>query len=131
MAHPEAAPAWFVAGSALSALGRTAEAVAALTVAQRLDPEHAETATNLANAHLDADDCAAAERWLRRAVELAPRQPEAWASLGYLLAGTGRATRRWRRATWRCGIGRGSRRRIGTAPTPACWPGLRARLGRF
>ena len=88
---PAVASAWFVAGSAYSALGRTPEAVAGLTVAQRLDPDHAETATNLGNALLDADDLVGAELWLRRAITIDGGQPETWASLGFLLAGQGRA----------------------------------------
>ncbi len=88
---PDAASAWFVAGSAYSALGRTTDAIAALTTAQRLDPDHAETATNLGNALLDADDLVGAELWLRRAITIDGGQAETWASLGFLLAGTGRA----------------------------------------
>ena len=89
---PESASAWFVAGTAYSALGRTPEAVAALSVAQRLDPDHAETATNLGNALLDADDLVGAELWLRRAITIDGGQPETWASLAFLLAGRGCAT---------------------------------------
>ena len=88
--RPGLAAAWFVAGSALSALNRAPEAIRALTRAQALDPDHAETATNLGNAHLDVDDLDAAEVWLRRAVALDPDQAEAWASLGFLFGATGR-----------------------------------------
>lgn len=87
--NPSLAAGWFVAGSALSALHRGPEAIAALTRAQALDPAHAETAANLGNAYLDADDLDAALTWLRRAVALDPGQTEAWASLGFLFAATG------------------------------------------
>ena len=79
-------------GTALNALGRPAEAVAAFNLALSANPLDAEAHLNLGNAHADLDDVEAAEHHVRRAIALQPDLAEAHASLGHLLAGLGQVT---------------------------------------
>jgi Flp pilus assembly protein TadD len=68
------------------------EAAAAGTIARRaliIDPDFA-PALNTVAMSWDAGKPAGAERWLRRAVALAPGHPAAWSNLGELLRGDGR-----------------------------------------
>ena len=77
-------------GTALNALGRPEEAVAAFTLALAVNPLDAETHLNCGNAHADLDQPDLAERHIRHAVALRPDMAEAHASLGHLLAANGR-----------------------------------------
>ena len=76
-------------GTALSALGRPAEAIAAFTLALAVTPGDAEALLNCGNAHADLDQIDRAEQHLRRAVACDPGLVEAHVSLGHLLAGRG------------------------------------------
>ena len=91
IAHdPGAAEAWFLRGTAASALGEAEAAVGCLRRAVALAPGHASAHLNLGNALADLDRIAAAEAAMRQACDLAPGLAEAHASLGWLLAGLGR-----------------------------------------
>ncbi len=77
-------------GTALNALGRPADAVAAFRQAIAANPLDAETHLNLGNAHADLAEADRAEHHVRHAIALQPGLAEAHASLGHLLAGMGR-----------------------------------------
>ncbi len=69
---------------ALSALGKTTEAVAQLQAACRLAPRDAEAHFSLALALNEQGDTSGAEKELQTAVQLDPRHSRAWYNLGLL-----------------------------------------------
>lgn len=71
-------------GAALLAARRPEEAVVALQRARRHAAEEPAVLANLGNALRQAGDIEAAERWLRRALELDPDLGPAWHDLGLL-----------------------------------------------
>lgn len=89
---PERAEGCFLRGAALNALGRQAEAEAALRRAVGHRPDHAESHLNLGNALADLDRLDDALSHIRRAAALAPDLAEAWTSLGCALIAAGRLT---------------------------------------
>jgi tetratricopeptide (TPR) repeat protein len=84
------AEAHFLRGSALNALARPEQAVAAFVQAIAADPAHAAAHLNLANARADLGELDAAERLCRAAIALDPALTEAHASLGFVLTAMGR-----------------------------------------
>jgi Flp pilus assembly protein TadD len=84
-AAPDDAELHFARGTALNAMGETVRACVALTRAAALQPNHAPSWLNLANARADLDDLEAAEDLCRRAIRLDPALTEAHASLGFIL----------------------------------------------
>ena len=84
------APAQSLRGTALNALGRPLEAVAAFSHALAVTPDDAEVLLNYGNALAELDEAEQAEHHIRRAIEYDPGLPEAHASLGHLLASLGR-----------------------------------------
>ncbi len=87
---PCLAAAQSLRGTALNALGRPTEAVAAFTQSLAVRPDDAEAQLNCGNALAELDDLDGAERHVRRAIACDPLMPEAHASLGHLLASQGR-----------------------------------------
>jgi Flp pilus assembly protein TadD len=87
---PKDAELHFARGTALNALQQPAKACAALTRAVGLQPNHAPSCLNLANARADLDDLSGAERLCRRAIQLDPGLLEAHASLGFILTTQGK-----------------------------------------
>ena len=77
-------------GTALNALGRPEEAIAAFSHALAVCPDDAEAQLNCGNAHAELDEAAQAERHIRLAIVADPSMAEAHASLGHLLTGLGR-----------------------------------------
>ena len=77
-------------GTALNALGRPAEAIAAFHHAITVAPGDAEVLLNCGNAHAELDQMELAEQLIRRAIACAPDMAEAHASLGDLLTRMGR-----------------------------------------
>ena len=77
-------------GTALNALGRPEEAVAAFALTLSVTPDDAEAHLNCGNAFAELDDAAQAEQHIRRAIACDPAMAEAHASLGHLLASLGR-----------------------------------------
>ena len=77
-------------GTALNALGRPGEAVAAFALALAVKPDDPEAHLNCGNAFAELDDAAKAEHHIRRAITCDPTMAEAHASLGHLLASLGR-----------------------------------------
>ena len=77
-------------GSALSALGQPAEAIAAFEHAIAVAPDDAEVLLNCGNAHAELDQMGPAEQLIRCAIARAPDMAEAHASLGDLLTRLGR-----------------------------------------
>jgi tetratricopeptide (TPR) repeat protein len=77
--------------SALAALGRPAEAVARAAAVAREHPEPGTVHYRVALALQAHGDLSSAEAEVRRALSIDPRQPEAHAVLGQLLARAGRA----------------------------------------
>jgi tetratricopeptide (TPR) repeat protein len=84
------ASAQLLRGTALNALGRPAEALAAFHRALAVDPTNAEAELNLGNAHADLDNPMAAEHHIRRAITLDSGLAAAYASLGHVLGVLGR-----------------------------------------
>ena len=84
--HPQDPRVLDLLGQAVSALGRTAHAVAAFAAACAAAPRDAGRASNLAVAELRAGDAAASLRTAQRAAALDPRLPEARAAIGHALA---------------------------------------------
>jgi len=82
---PEQAEAWFVKGSALLAMHRPAEAIAALERAAAIDPDRAATRLGLGNAYAELELAEEAVEQLFRAAELDPASKEIHASLGSVL----------------------------------------------
>lgn len=82
---PDDAELHFVRGTALNALGQSAQACAAFASALALQPNHAPSWLNMGNASADLDDLATAETMYRTAIRLDAAFPEAYASLGYVL----------------------------------------------
>lgn len=89
-AMSEDAELHFARGSALSALGRTAEAQAALATAVTLRPAHAPSWLNLANTCVDLDELAAGEALCRQAIAIDPALAEAHTSLAFIFTRQGR-----------------------------------------
>ncbi len=87
---PNDAELHFARGTALNALGRSAEACAAFARALSLQPNHAPSWLNMGNASADLDDLQSAETLYRTALRLDATMPEAHASLGYVLTMQGR-----------------------------------------
>jgi tetratricopeptide (TPR) repeat protein len=87
--EPDNAAALFLRGTALSALGRPADAVATLCRAIAADPANAAAFLNLGNALADLDGLEAAETAVRRAIALDPTLVEAHVSLGFILTSRG------------------------------------------
>ena len=87
---PDNAQALFLRGTALSALGRPADAVAPLRAAIVADPANAAAHLNLGNALADLDELEAAEAAASQAVTLDPTLIEAHVSLGFILTSRGR-----------------------------------------
>jgi tetratricopeptide (TPR) repeat protein len=83
-------PALTLRGTALNALGRPAEAIAAFAQALAANPADAEAELNMGNAYADLDATGLAEHHIRRAIALRPDLAEAHASLGHVLATAGR-----------------------------------------
>ena len=77
-------------GTALNALERPAEAVAAFHLALAVTPDDAEALLNCGNALAELDRADGAEQHIRRAIACDPTMAEAHASLGHLLASLGR-----------------------------------------
>ena len=77
-------------GTALNALGRPEEAVAAFALALAVRPDDAEAQLNCGNALADLDEATQAEQHVRHAIACDPDMAEAHASLGHLLASQGR-----------------------------------------
>ncbi len=83
-------PAQRLRGTALNALGRPADAIAAFTHALATNPDDAEAHLNCGNAYAELEDALRAEWHIRRAIQSQPGLAEAHASLGHLLTGLGR-----------------------------------------
>jgi Flp pilus assembly protein TadD len=77
--------------SALAGLGRSADAVARAAAVAREHPEPGTVHYRVALALQAHGDLASAEAEVRRALSIDPKQPEAHATLGQLLARAGRA----------------------------------------
>ncbi len=84
------AEAFYLRGTAQSALLRSLDAVEALSEAVRIDPRHAAARLNLGNAEADLDRWDDAERDIRAAIATDPALVEAHASLGFVLTAQGR-----------------------------------------
>ena len=89
-AAPDAAAPLVALGTALAAKRQLPAAREALALAVSRDPDNGQAHLNLGNVLLDLDEEEAAERHVRHATVLMASSPEAWASLGFLLAGTDR-----------------------------------------
>jgi arylsulfatase A-like enzyme/tetratricopeptide (TPR) repeat protein len=93
--------ALIVLGNAYLLAGRRREAIATFTHLLAIDPVNAVAHENIGAAQIGARDYAAAERSLRRAIELDSRRAGAETALGVVLAQTGRrdaAIDAWKRA---------------------------------
>ncbi|BBO99480.1 tetratricopeptide repeat protein [Sulfuriferula nivalis] len=88
--YPREGFGWKALGSALQALGRNTEALAALQKAAKLAPQDAYAHSNLANVLNDLGRYADAERSLRRALAIDPNFAEAYSNLGSTLQDMGR-----------------------------------------
>ncbi len=85
--HPDSAGLWGLHGVALAALGRTAEAAAALDRASSLDPADPEPLRNLVSVHTAGHRWSEARQAAGRLLALAPRDPGTHRLLGAVAAG--------------------------------------------
>jgi hypothetical protein len=93
--------AWNNLGVKLQNDGSLADAIAAFTVALKMDPSNAVVMNNLGFALLEQGGCRAAEEWLRRGIVLAPGVADLHNNLGNALRDRGalaEATDAYRRA---------------------------------
>lgn len=88
--EPNDAELHFLRATALNGLGQSSKACAAFARALALKPDHAASWLNMGNASADLDDMESAEAMCRTAIRLDPAQPEAHASLAYILTRQGR-----------------------------------------
>ncbi|HEY0185760.1 MAG TPA: tetratricopeptide repeat protein [Rhodopila sp.] len=87
---PDDAELHFARGTALNAVGQHALACAAFARALALQPDHAPSWLNMANASVDLDDLASAESLYRTAIRLDAAFMEAHTSLAHILTLQGR-----------------------------------------
>jgi tetratricopeptide (TPR) repeat protein len=81
-----AVAAHFGLGTILQRLKRYPEALASYEGALAVEPEHSLATAGIAHCKLEQKDYAGAEEWMRRAVELAPANPQFRTNLGVAMA---------------------------------------------
>jgi len=82
---PRSLSAWMLRGDAAAQLGQQQRAAEYYQQAARVAPRSPLPRARAARARLAADDVDAAERWARDAVHVGPKEPAAFAALGYVL----------------------------------------------
>ena len=82
--------AHFGLGTILQRRKKYEEAIASFVRTLEISSDHAQAVGAIARCKLELKDYASAEEWMRRAVDLAPENPQFWNNLGVAMANQGR-----------------------------------------
>ena len=80
--NPRDFQAQFEAAKTFYQIGRTKEAIDYLVKASEIDPNDINTAVNLGALNSEIKNYAEAEKWLKHAIELQPKEPDLYVELG-------------------------------------------------